>query len=284
MVKYSVSTCRHAYDNVNCTTGDPPSCWKRISMPHPSLYHPSDVASLKTHITKLKQRMNNNEKSILVSFCGYVRTPHRNISKKTCSNFKRKSKWRNSDRYDDICVFEDGAEIKRTVGRNKLRVQHAFGKQCYELYEKSVFCIQDGADSTTRKGLWDGIIAGCIPVFLKGVMSDEFDCYGDALSPWYVVQQREFYINQLLSLPPEYIKLLQANLLRLIPKILYTDGNAGFADAYDLIWHCLMRKTSFENPHFNPQCDLNYLVENHDKMYDFDEILGYDKLYEYLEI
>ena len=115
-------------------------------------------------------------------------------------------------------------------------------------------------------------------------MSDEFSCYGDSLHPWYVVQQREFFVNQLLSLPPEYIRLLQMNLLRLIPKILYTNGNAGFADAFDLIWHCVMRKTSAENLQFNPGCDMDYLIENHKKMYDFDQQLGYDKLYKYLEI
>eukprot|EP01083_Nonionella_stella_P094767 265999_1 len=267
----------------NCH-GDPPSCWKRVSMPHPSNYHPKDVRSLKIHVKKVKQAIEHKKKTIFVSFCGYVRTNHRNISRDTCSHFKRKSKWRHSLEYDDVCVFDDGLDIKKTVGKNKLKVQHAFAKRCYEMYEKSVFCIQDGADSTTRKGLWDGIIAGCIPVFLKGAMTDEFDCYGNGLYPWYVVQQREFYVNQLLSLPPEYIKLLQSNLLRLIPKILYTNGNAGFSDAFDVIWHCLMRKTSFANRHFNPECTTDYLVNNYDKMYDFDEMLGYDKLYQYLDI
>ena len=267
----------------NCH-GDPPSCWKRISMPHPSNYHPMDVKGLKAHIARLKESFDENKRSIMVTFCGYLRTEHRNISRDTCSKFTRKSKWRYSKRYDKVCVFHDGVKIKEEVGRNKLKVQYRFNRECSELYEKSVFCIQDGADSTTRKGLWDGLVLGCIPVFLSGVMSDEFSCYGDSLHPWYVVEQREFFVNQLLSLPPEYIKLLQMNLLRLIPKILYTNGNAGFSDAFDLIWHCVMRKTSVENPQFNPGCDMDHLIENHKTMYDFDEQLGYDKLYKYLEI
>lgn len=267
----------------NCH-GDPPSCWKRISMPHPSNFHPSNVQSLKRLTDRLKDVFAKKSKRILVSFCGYLRTEHRNISYKTCQHFNRKSKWRYDERYDKMCVFEDGVEIRRSVGKNKLLTQHTFNRQCTDLYDKSVFCIADGADSATRKGLWDGIIGGCIPVFLRGVMSDEFDCYGNDLYPWYVVQQREFYINQLLSLPPEYIEMLQANLLRIIPKILYTNGRAGFSDAYDLIWHCLLRKTSFENRHFNPDCNIAHLVANNERMYDFDAELGYDKLYEYLEI
>lgn len=268
----------------NCH-GDPPSCWKRISIPHPSNYHPLNVKSLKTHIIKLKESFNNkNKRNILVSFCGYLRTKNRNISSETCDKFMRKSKWRYSKRYEKICVFYDGQDIKNEVGRNKLKVQYRFNKECSSLYSKSVFCIQDGADSTTRKGLWDGLISGCIPVFLNGVMSDEFSCFGDNLNPWYVIQQKEFYVNQLLSLPPEYIKLLQMNLLRLLPKILYTNGNAGFSDAFDLIWHCIMRKTSIENKQFNPKCNMDYLIKNHNNMYDFDKQLGYDKLYKYLSI
>ena len=116
-------------------------------------------------------------------------------------------------------------------------------------------------------------------------MSDEFTCYdGNGLYPWYIIQQKEFYVNQLLSLPTHYIKLLQMNLLRLLPKILYTNGNAGFSDAFDLIWHCIMRKTIIENKQFNPKCNMDYLIENNNKMYNFDKQLGYDKLYKYLEI
>merc|ERR1712129_65394 len=259
----------------------PPSCWKRISMPHPSLYHPQSIASLKAHIDSLKQSF--DKKSILVSFCGAVRTPHRNISRETCSHFVRKSKWRKSTRFEQICVFEDGSKIKAKFGKNKLKTQHAFAKQCYELYRKSVFCVADGADSTTRKGLWDSIIAGCIPLFLSGgAMGSEFDCFANQqLQPWHVQMQREFYINQLLALPDQYVKLLQANLLRLIPKILYTNGNAGFADAFDVILHCLARKTSVE---MYADCDVEHLVANHEAMYDFDKVLGYDKLYKYLDI
>eukprot|EP01084_Bolivina_argentea_P125048 221589_1 len=38
----------------NCH-GDPPSCWKRISMPHPSNFHPQNVKSLKMLINRLKE-------------------------------------------------------------------------------------------------------------------------------------------------------------------------------------------------------------------------------------
>ena len=106
----------------------------------------------------------------------------------------------------------------------KRSIEVEYRKRCLNLYDKSVFCLQDGADSTTRKTLWDGMVARCIPVFLSGVISAEFECSGGNLHPWYIVVQPEYYIKQLMSLPNEYISLLRRNLLRMIPRILYTNG------------------------------------------------------------
>ena len=96
--------------------------------------------------------------------------------------------------------------------------------------------------------------------------------------------QPDYYIKQLMSLPEEYVLLLRRNLLRLIPKILYTNGEAGFADAFDVILHCLVRKTAFENQIDNKGCTMDDVVAQKQKLYDFDEVLGYDKLYKYLQI
>ena len=111
-----------------------------------------------------------------------------------------------------------------------------------------------------------------------------FECFGGNLTPWYVVLQPEYYMKQLMALPEEYVAALRRNLLRLIPKILYTNGEAGFSDAFDVLLHCLVRKTSFENQLDNPGCTVDELVRRQHRLYDFDEVLGYDKLYQYLDI
>ena len=56
------------------------------------------------------------------------------------------------------------------------------------------------------------------------------------------------------------------------------------SDALDVLLHCIMRKTSFENEIDNPGCSMDDVVRQKQKLYDFDEQLGYDKLYEYLQI
>eukprot|EP00483_Globobulimina_turgida_P005741 UN05751 len=147
-----------------------------------------------------------------------------------------------------------------------------------------MFCLQEGADSTTRKGLWDGIISGCIPIFLNGVMDNaEFECFVGNNYPWYLVLRKEDYINQIMSLPQQYIRKLQNNIMRMIPKIIYTNGNSGFNDAFDVLMHCLIRKTAWENKIDYPECTIDKLIDS-ERKYDLEKVLGYDKLYKYLEI
>lgn len=106
----------------------------------------------------------------------------------------------------------------------KRRIEILFTNKCINLYSRSIFCLQEGADSSTRKGLWDGMISGCIPVFFNGVLANEFDCFGLNNSPWAVTLKKNDFVRQLLAMHPDYISLLRLNIQRMIPKIIYTRG------------------------------------------------------------
>ena len=196
-------------------------------MPHPSNFHPTNVKSLKARINKIKTSW-SEQREVFLAFCGAVRTPLRRNAQNVCHKTKY-NKWGLRSPYDKLCVFEDSDTMEQRLikkgitnqSSRKRSIEVEYGKRCLDLYDKSVFCLQDGADSTTRKALWDGMVAGCIPVFLSGVMSAEFECFGGNLHPWYIVVQPEYYIKQLMSLPNEYISLIRKNLLRMIPKIIY---------------------------------------------------------------
>ena len=112
----------------------------------------------------------------------------------------------------------------------------------------------------------------------------EFECFEFGKNnPWYLVVRREKYIQDLMALPDLFIEKLQNNIMRMIPKIIYTNGEAGFNDAFDILMHCLIRKTSFENKVDNPECTMDKLIQS-ERKYDLETILEYDKLYKYLEI
>eukprot|EP01083_Nonionella_stella_P283798 965938_1 len=286
----------HVSIDRNC--GDPRQCLKRISVPHPSVFHPQDIETLKSHVDRLKVVDEKHGRNILVSFCGAIRTSTREKAHEVCTKYTR-NKWGkwwhlyNAPHQIEICRFEDSLEYEKllksehnvnsALGR-KIRTEIDYSKKCVQIYEKSTFCIQEGADSTTRKGLWDGIISGCIPVFLNGVMDTaEFECFVGNNYPWYLVLRKENYIQQLMSLPQQFVKQMQQNIKRMIPKIIYTNGDSGFPDAFDVLMHCLIRKTAWENKIDHPQCTIDNLVGT-ERMYDLERVLGFDALYKYLEI
>ena len=260
----------------NCH-GDPPLCWQRLSMPHPSIYHPTTLTSLQKRINYIK----NQKRDVLVSFCGSVRTKSREEAMDHCKKMKfKRNKFRGMWN-GTLCEFID-SESYRNSNKHKRAIEISLAKQCIKLYERSVFCIQEGADSNTRKGIWDGIISGCIPVFLNGVMTEEFDCYGRELYPWYVVVQSGLYVKQLIGLSDEYISLMKKNILKLLPRIVYTNGNSGWNDAFDVILMCLLRKSRYQNIINDPNCNIDDMIKQ--EWWKITNVLGYDKLNDILGI
>ncbi|ETO22279.1 exostosin family protein, partial [Reticulomyxa filosa] len=261
------------------------TCVNRFSIPHPSIFHPKSIESLQLQI----ERSQKLERDILVSFCGAVRSE---IREKALKNCQWTYGWRKWVWFWDgeLCVFDDSLKIEEQMkreglnshGERRRRLELAFSRRCMKLYERSVFCIQQGADSTTRKGLWDGIVAGCIPVFLEGVMMNEFECYtmSGNVQPWYVITHYDYYVKQLMALSPQYVHLLRRNILRMIPKFVYTDGTAGFHDAIDVLFACLVRLSH----HMSDPNNCTYDEMYKRRWFDIDSMLGYQQLYPKLGI
>ncbi|CAN1254914.1 Probable xyloglucan galactosyltransferase GT12 [Linum perenne] len=83
------------------------------------------------------------------------------------------------------------------------------------VFQNSVFCLQPGGDSYTRRSTFDSIVAGCIPVFFH-----PFSAYGQ-----YRCSKRE-------------IASMRQVVMELIPKVIYGDplskSNKDFEDAFDI--------------------------------------------------
>ncbi|ETO05706.1 hypothetical protein RFI_31689, partial [Reticulomyxa filosa] len=89
----------------NCH-GDVQSCLTRLSMPHPSAFHPR-------HFDSLYQQISNSKafsRDILVSFCGAVRTPTRNQARITCVNAKQ-SPILVKEFSGNLCWFDDTEQV-----------------------------------------------------------------------------------------------------------------------------------------------------------------------------
>eukprot|EP01083_Nonionella_stella_P261302 889877_1 len=105
-----ISDYWHVSIDRNCH-GDPPACIKRISMPHPSNFHPQSLESLKTRIDNIQDSW-IQKRDILLAFCGAVRTPLRKNAMVNCKKIKY-NKWGLASGYKELRRFEDSDALEQ---------------------------------------------------------------------------------------------------------------------------------------------------------------------------
>jgi hypothetical protein len=123
-----------------------------------------------------------------------------------------------------------------------------------EKFLKSVFCLQPSGDSATRKGVFDCLVAGSIPVFF-----DERTAYNQYL--WHLPSNGSSYsvfldhakvvngtldvIKELKKIPQQRIRSMQKAVRELMPGVVYKKfgtPNGGIKDAFDLTIDNLLEK------------------------------------------
>ncbi|CAN1254918.1 Probable xyloglucan galactosyltransferase GT12 [Linum perenne] len=115
------------------------------------------------------------------------------------------------------------------------------------VFQNSVFCLQPGGDSYTRRSTFDSIVAGCIPVFFH-----PFSAYGQyrwhlprnyssysVYIPQKLVKEGKVSIRKrLLRISKREIASMRQVVMELIPKVIYGDplskSNKDFEDAFDI--------------------------------------------------
>lgn len=108
------------------------------------------------------------------------------------------------------CVFFD-------TGTRSFTLNNAMIAKLDALVMSSVFCINPPGDTPTRKGLFDSLLAGCIPVIMDLASLSEYEWYikdvraVSVFVPWPVIQLDNSFqlIDYLESLSPEYVRKKQ---------------------------------------------------------------------------
>ena len=116
-----------------------------------------------------------------------------------------------------------------------------------DTYLHSVFCLQPGGETYTRKGFWDSIVVGCIPV----VFHIEASHY-----PWHLTPVEDYtvfingtmllsgqvkYIDFLLSIPYGEIRRKQGNIERIRQTLQYNWISISNRDGHDAVDVSLIR-------------------------------------------
>ncbi|BBN16119.1 xyloglucan galactosyltransferase MUR3 [Marchantia polymorpha subsp. ruderalis] len=205
----------------------------QMAVPYPTSFHPKTDAELKLWQEKVAS---SNRDLSLVSFAG---SPRRNKSKgHVMYAYLRDNLFEQCDK-SNLCTPLLCDEIDCQANPHLVT----------NLLLRSTFCLQPPGDSPTRKGVFDCLVAGTIPVFFT--VHSAYNQYlwhlpkdGDSYSVLYdedEVRDKGFDVMAALQqIPASKIKSMQETILhKIIPVILYDhidrDPNKKTKDAIDVI-------------------------------------------------
>ncbi|KAL1221199.1 putative xyloglucan galactosyltransferase GT15 [Cardamine amara subsp. amara] len=208
-----------------------PTSHNEFAIPYPTYFHPTSAIEISQWQDKIKL----TNRTVLFSFAGAQR-PRRNqnglVRTKVMNQCKSSSK---------TCRFLD-CDVKANGCDDPISLM--------KLFEDSVFCLQPPGDSLTRRSVFDSILAGCIPVFFN-----QGSAYKQYV--WHIPENNSEYsvyipvkelraggdnkIEEILrGISNERVVGMRENVIKLVPKIVYTKPNQNepggevLEDAFDI--------------------------------------------------
>lgn len=196
----------------------------QIAIPYPTGFHPASDQQLRAW----KDTVRRSHRTELVSFAGSARS---NISKSIVRGELLDQCGRSPLCKLDLCTEALCRQNSQTI---------------YKLALESVFCLEPAGDSPTRKGIFDTLVAGCIPVVFnrdQTVLQYLWHLPGNG-SSYSVMLDDEAVVNHydvmqhLRRIPLAEVMRLQQNIVQLLPRLLYRnpllDGQYTAKDAFDV--------------------------------------------------
>ncbi|TVU30467.1 hypothetical protein EJB05_22092, partial [Eragrostis curvula] len=193
-----------------------------IPIPYPTYFHPETAAD----VAAWQEKVRGAERKWLFSFVGGARPPSSHtVRAEIIQQCDASSRCEHADCGSGACSWPSGV----------MRV-----------FQSSDFCLEPSGDTPTRRSTFDSIMAGCIPVFFQP--DSAYTQYTLHLpkdpDSWSVlimhtdITGRNVSIEETLSkIPPEKVKAMREEVIRLIPKVVYADPRSSrvdFKDAFDV--------------------------------------------------
>ncbi|XP_023534361.1 xyloglucan galactosyltransferase MUR3-like [Cucurbita pepo subsp. pepo] len=144
-----------------------------------------------------------------------------------------------------------------------------------QMFQSSLFCLQPQGDSYTRRSAFDAMLAGCIPVFFHPGsaytqytwhLPKNFTRYS-VFIPEDDIRKRNVSIEERLSqISPEQLKLMQEEVISMIPRLVYADPRSKLEtlkDAFDVSVQAIIDKvTKLRKDIIEGHTDKNFIEEN----------------------
>lgn len=201
--------------------------WQEQAIPYMTSFHPPNLALFDSWIKRVKR----SKRRSLVLFAGgggISLTPNvRRSIRLECEN------------YTNLCEFVDCS--------NGI-CEHDPIKFMKPML-RSDFCLQPPGDTPTRRSTFDGILAGCIPVFFEELSAkkqygwhlpeDRYDEFSVMIPKEDVVFKGVSVIEVLRGIPRDEVRRMREKLIEMISRIVYRKHGSSLGlrtkkDAFDI--------------------------------------------------
>lgn len=208
------------------------------AIPYPSSFHPSSISDLHSWLSSVQA----SPRRFLFTFTGAPRPGPLGSIRQIVLHECLQS--------PNICGLLDCQKIKCAHNPEPIR----------DMLLQSQFCLQPPGDSPTRRSTFDGLIAGCIPIFFHNDsaysqytwhLPQDPDHYSVFISPHDLLHKGLKVQDVLSRYSEERISRMRQNIIEMIPRLIYVSSSAvaelasaGMKDAFDVSLEAMLAKAA----------------------------------------
>lgn len=211
-----------------------PSPWQEHAIPHPTSFHPATLARLDAWLARARRSRRNT----LMLFAGGGGGGGANIRGSIRAECENRT---------DLCQMVDCSD--GVCSHDPIRFMRPM--------LRSSFCLQPPGDTPTRRSTFDGILAGCIPVFFEEISArkqygwhlpeDQYEDFSVYIPKEDVVFGGVRITEVLAAIPEADVRTMRERVLELAPGVMYRrhGSSAGLRlikDAVDLAIDGVLRR------------------------------------------
>lgn len=223
--------------------------WQEQAVPYPTSFHPHSLPFLESWI----RRVRRSRRTSLMLFAGgggTSSTPNiRRSIRLECTNTTTETEQETEPEKIKTCDFVDCSN--GICEHDPIRFMRPM--------LQSSFCLQPPGDTPTRKATFDGIIAGCIPVFFEDqtakmqygwhLPEEEYSEFSVTIAKEDVVFRGVRIADVLMSIPKEEVARMRERVIEMMPRVMYRRHGASMGlmnkkDAVDLAIDGVLQKIS----------------------------------------
>lgn len=215
--------------------------WQEVAVPYPTSFHPPNLALFDSWIARVRKSW----RSTLMLFAAGGGIPSslniRRSIRLECENSSKttNSTTYNNSGYNQICEFVDCSN--GVCEHDPIRYTKPM--------LKSTFCLQPPGDTPTRRSTFDGILAGCIPVFFEEnsakkqyiwhLPEEKYSDFSVFIPKEDVVFKGLSIVDFLMKIPRSEVRRMRENLIEIMPRVMYRKHGSSFGlrtkkDAFDV--------------------------------------------------